>query len=57
METISKCCEVAVYIDEIDKGTRCTICDSEVHPKTGRVLTERESLRAWYERDLDNPDK
>lgn len=40
--TITQCCGVAAYSDEFDGGVYCPICDAEVDPQTGRVLTERE---------------
>jgi hypothetical protein len=48
----SQCCDAKTYRDEVDGGTYCTICDAEVDPKIGRVLTERERLRALCEREM-----
>lgn len=49
---ISKCCNAAVYVDEVDGGTYCTICDHEVSPKTGLAMSEDERLRALCEREM-----
>jgi hypothetical protein len=48
----TECCNVPAYVDRVDGGTYCGICDSEVDPKSGRVLTEDERLRALCEREL-----
>ena len=48
--TRSRCCASAVYIDNLDGRTCCTICDTEVDPKSGRPLTPREQDLAWQAR-------
>ena len=49
----TECCYAPAYVDEVDGGTYCTICDSEVDPKTGKQLTtERERIRALCKREL-----
>jgi CRISPR/Cas system-associated protein Cas10 (large subunit of type III CRISPR-Cas system) len=48
----SRCCNAAVYVDEVDGGTYCTTCDREVDAKTGAELTEAERLTALCQREL-----
>jgi hypothetical protein len=49
----SQCCSAEVYVDSVDGGTYCTVCDHEVDPKTGRELTEAERLTALCKRELE----
>jgi hypothetical protein len=48
--TATKCCNARTYVDDVDGGTYCSVCDAEVDPATGRRLTERERLRGLCER-------
>lgn len=52
MAATSHCCHADTYIDDVDGGTYCTICDREVDAKTGRALTEDERLRRLCQQEL-----
>lgn len=49
---MSRCCSARIYVDEVDGGTYCTVCDAEVSPDTGRQLTEKERVTALCQREL-----